>query len=89
MVDAYFMPKIVESGRITAALDVTDPEPLPDHHPLWTTPGVVIPPHVGAFTSSFRSNLTAFVGEQLSSCARGSQLRNILDRSSALLPRNP
>ena len=38
------------SGRLRAALDVTDPEPLPEDHPLWTTPGVLITPHVGGAT---------------------------------------
>lgn len=37
------------SGRISAALDVTDPEPLPDGHPLWTTPNVIISPHVAGY----------------------------------------
>lgn len=35
------------SGRLRAALDVTDPEPLPPEHPLWTSPGLVLTPHVG------------------------------------------
>lgn len=35
----------VKSGRLRAALDVTDPEPLPANHPLWTLPGVIISPH--------------------------------------------
>ena len=37
----------VQSGRLRAALDVTDPEPLPPDHPLWRTEGVIITPHVG------------------------------------------
>ena len=40
------------SGRLRAALDVTDPEPLPAGHPLWTTPGVLITPHVGGASSA-------------------------------------
>ncbi|MGO0574964.1 NAD(P)-dependent oxidoreductase [Ornithinimicrobium panacihumi] len=56
------------SGRLRAALDVTDPEPLPADHPLWSTPGVLITPHVGgASPASFprwgrylRSQLTAY-----------------------------
>ena len=37
----------LRAGRLRAALDVTDPEPLPDGHPLWSAPGVIITPHVG------------------------------------------
>lgn len=84
VIDTDYMLKIVESGRIAVALDVTDPEPLPDDHPLWTTPGVVITPHTGAFTSSFRPNLINFIGGQLSRYAKGLRLRNALDGSFAL-----
>lgn len=38
----------LHSGHISAALDVTDPEPLPADHPLWTAPNTVIAPHIGA-----------------------------------------
>ena len=47
---------LVEATRhrpVMAALDVTDPEPLPDDHPLWRSPGVLITPHVGGDTSAF------------------------------------
>src|SRR5690606_2503266 len=40
----------LSTGRIRAALDVTDPEPLPPEHPLWDAPGVLISPHVGGNT---------------------------------------
>ncbi|MCF3965307.1 dihydrofolate reductase [Streptomyces fuscigenes] len=85
VVDTDALLKIVESGRITAALDVTDPEPLPDGHPLWTLPGVVVTPHAGAFTSAFRPALAAFVREQLARWTRGQPLHNVVDRSSGVL----
>ncbi len=53
VVDTKALLTEVESGRITAALDVTDPEPLPADHPLWRAPGVLITPHVGGPTSAF------------------------------------
>lgn len=53
------------SGRITAALDVTDPEPLPPEHPLWTTPGVFISPHVGGNTTAFLPRARALVSENI------------------------
>ena len=37
----------LESGRISAALDVVDPEPLPEDHPLWRAPNLLLSPHVG------------------------------------------
>ncbi len=40
----------VSSGRLSAAMDVTDPEPLPPGHPLWSLPNVLITPHIGAST---------------------------------------
>jgi phosphoglycerate dehydrogenase-like enzyme len=45
IVDTAALVDEVKSGRLRAALDVTDPEPLPADHPLWTSPGVIISPH--------------------------------------------
>src|SRR5262249_55675148 len=47
VVDTHALLRELESGRLTAALDVMDPEPLPPGHPLWHAPGVLISPHVG------------------------------------------
>jgi phosphoglycerate dehydrogenase-like enzyme len=52
VVDTKALLAETESGRLTAALDVTDPEPLPPGHPLWHAPGVLISPHVGGSTSA-------------------------------------
>ena len=43
----------LRSGRVRAALDVTDPEPLPDGHPLWTCPGLLITPHIAGTTDGW------------------------------------
>jgi phosphoglycerate dehydrogenase-like enzyme len=53
VVDTKALLVELESGRLRAALDVTDPEPLPTGHPLWHAPGVLISPHVGNATSAF------------------------------------
>lgn len=45
------------TGRLHAILDVTDPEPLPSEHPLWTAPGVVITPHAAAITTDIRDRI--------------------------------
>ncbi|MEU6485603.1 2-hydroxyacid dehydrogenase [Streptomyces sp. NPDC046887] len=64
------------SGRITAALDVTDPEPLPKGHPLWHAPGVLISPHVGGSTSAFMPRAKRLIAGQLTRFVRGEELRN-------------
>jgi len=53
VVDTDALVAQTRSGRLRAALDVTDPEPLPAGHPLWSCPGVLISPHVGGNTSAF------------------------------------
>ncbi|WP_329381126.1 2-hydroxyacid dehydrogenase [Streptomyces sp. NBC_01716] len=68
----------LESGRIKAALDVTDPEPLPAGHPLWHAPGVVISPHVGGSTSAFMPRAKRLLAGQLSRHAAGDALRNVV-----------
>ncbi|WP_374985693.1 2-hydroxyacid dehydrogenase [Streptomyces fradiae] len=66
------------SGRLTAALDVTDPEPLPAGHPLWHAPGVLISPHVGGSTSAFMPRAERLIVEQLTRFAAGEPLRNLV-----------
>lgn len=63
-------------GRLRAALDVTDPEPLPHDHPLWTAPGVLISPHVGGNSSAFLPRARKLVAEQLARLAAGQVLAN-------------
>ncbi|MDS1270966.1 2-hydroxyacid dehydrogenase [Lipingzhangella sp. LS1_29] len=67
-----------EQGRIRAALDVTDPEPLPSDDPLWTTPGVVITPHVAGGSATFYPRARRFVDTQLQRWATGQQLHNVV-----------
>jgi phosphoglycerate dehydrogenase-like enzyme len=66
------------SGRLRAALDVTDPEPLPSDHPLWRAPGVLISPHVGGATSAFLPRAYRLIGEQLRRYAAGEPLANVV-----------
>lgn len=66
------------SGRLRAALDVTDPEPLPKDNPLWTTEGVLITPHVGGTVDSAISGAYRLVGEQLRRFAAGQPLHNVV-----------
>lgn len=46
-------------------MDVTDPEPLPSEHPLWSTPGVLISPHTGGNTTAFGPRMARYVHTQL------------------------
>jgi phosphoglycerate dehydrogenase-like enzyme len=68
----------VSSGRLLAALDVTDPEPLPEDHPLWHTPGVLISPHVGGDTTAFLPRARALVAAQIARYAAGEPLANVI-----------
>ncbi len=68
----------VTSGRLLAALDVTDPEPLPPDHPLWSAPGVLISPHVGGDTTAFLPRALRLVEDQLHRYAEGRPLENVI-----------
>ncbi|MFJ6633162.1 2-hydroxyacid dehydrogenase [Streptomyces sp. NPDC091376] len=78
VVDTEDLLKEVETGRITAALDVTDPEPLPAGHPLWHAPGVLISPHVGGSTSAFMPRAKRLLAGQIARYAAGEPLRNVV-----------
>jgi phosphoglycerate dehydrogenase-like enzyme len=66
------------SGRLRAALDVTDPEPLPAEHPLWTTPGVLITPHVGGATTAMLPRAQRLVQTQVQALRDGRALMNVV-----------
>ncbi|SFW90886.1 2-hydroxyacid dehydrogenase [Amycolatopsis australiensis] len=68
------------TGRLRAALDVVDPEPLPAGHPLWTTKGVVITPHIAGGSASFYPRAKKLVAEQLRRYVRGEELLNLVAR---------
>jgi phosphoglycerate dehydrogenase-like enzyme len=68
----------LRTGRISAALDVTDPEPLEPSHPLWSLPNVLITPHVGASTPVSSSTAMSFVRAQAERYLKGEALVNII-----------
>jgi phosphoglycerate dehydrogenase-like enzyme len=78
VVDTKALLAEVETGRITAALDVTDPEPLPAGHPLWHARGVLISPHVGGSTSAFMPRAKRLLADQVTRFAAGEALRNVV-----------
>ena len=67
------------AGRLRAALDVTDPEPLPADHPLWDAPGVLITPHFAGDTLPADRRAFALVGEQVGRYVRGEPLANVVE----------
>ena len=78
IVDTGALLTELRSGRLRAALDVTDPEPLPDGHPLWSAPGLLLTPHVGGATPQAVPRAMAVVRDQLARYASGEPLRNIV-----------
>lgn len=67
-------------GRLRAALDVVDPEPLPPGHPLWGAPGLLLVPHLGGDTTAMRPRALALLTDQLTRLASGDELRNVVQR---------
>lgn len=63
-----------------AGLDVTDPEPLPNEHPLWTAPNVLISPHLGGCTDRFWPRQMALLRDNLRRYLSGSPLLNLVDK---------
>ncbi|MFD9569628.1 2-hydroxyacid dehydrogenase [Streptomyces sp. NPDC059982] len=76
VVDTGALLAELETGRLRAALDVTDPEPLPPGHPLWHAPNVLITPHVGGSSSAFEPRAKRLVARQLTRFAAGEPVEN-------------
>ena len=71
---------LAEAGRLRFALDVTDPEPLPADHPLWTAPGVLITPHIAGGTTAMLPRMADLVRDQLTRLRDSRPLRNVVSR---------
>ncbi|MGH3343637.1 MAG: 2-hydroxyacid dehydrogenase [Carbonactinosporaceae bacterium] len=81
VVDTAALLAECERGRLLAALDVTDPEPLPPGHPLWRAPGVLISPHVGGSSSAFLPRAMRLMRDQLHRYAAGEPLVNVITQT--------
>jgi len=68
----------LNAGRLFAALDVTDPEPLPQGHPLWKAPNLLLVPHVGGNSDAFEPRGRALVESQLALLAAGKPLEHVV-----------
>jgi phosphoglycerate dehydrogenase-like enzyme len=78
IVDTDALDAALRSGRIRAALDVTDPEPLPPGHPLWSAPNLLITPHRGGASTAFPPRIARLVRDQLARYASGEPLTNVV-----------
>ena len=76
VVDHDALAEALRNGRIRAAVDVTDPEPLPEVHRLWSAPNLLISPHVGGASSAMWPRAYRVVRGQLVRFARGEPLAN-------------
>ena len=78
IVDTAALLAELVSGRLRAALDVTDPEPLPEGHPLWSAPGLLLTPHVAGAMTTAMPRVMALVKDQLARYAAGEPLRHVV-----------
>lgn len=78
IVDTEALLAEATSGRLRAFLDVVDPEPLPEDHPLWSAPGVLITPHVGGGTQGWQRRAYALVRDQILRFLGDRPLRNVV-----------
>ncbi|MGB8179907.1 MAG: 2-hydroxyacid dehydrogenase, partial [Acidimicrobiales bacterium] len=79
--DTEALLKHASSGRLRIALDVTDPEPLPDGHPLFALENVLISPHVGGATTAGVPRLVRLIKEQAQRMSRGDEPLNVVLRT--------
>jgi phosphoglycerate dehydrogenase-like enzyme len=68
----------LEQLRIRAVVDVTDPEPLPADHPLWSAPNCMITPHIGGSTPEFIYRAFTFAAQQVQRFITGEPLENVV-----------
>ena len=78
VVDTEALLPALEAGRVRAALDVTDPEPLPQGHPLWKAPNLLLTPHIAGSSPRFLDQVFQFVGRQAQHLLDGEEPENII-----------
>lgn len=81
LIDTDALVAHIRSRGIRAALDVTDPEPLPADHPLWTLDGVVIAPHVGGATDAMHPRIVRLLRRQIGHLLAGEEPENVVIRT--------
>lgn len=78
VVDTDALVTELRSGRIRAALDVVEPEPLPEGHELWDCPGLLLTHHVGGDTSAMLPRMVALIQRQIARMHTGEPFENIV-----------
>jgi phosphoglycerate dehydrogenase-like enzyme len=78
VVDTDALLAELTAGRLRAALDVTEPEPLPEGHPLWSAPNLLLTPHVAGAVPDTNARATAAVTAQLERVLAGQPLENVV-----------
>lgn len=81
VVDTDALLAELTSGRLRAALDVTDPEPLPAGHPLWSAPNLLITPHLGGMTDATVPRFASLLRRQIARLAAGEEPVNVVART--------
>ena len=81
LVDQDALTDALYEGRIRAALDVTDPEPLPPDNRLWSAPNLLLTPHMAGDTPRRYRRSWQMVGEQVERLLDGRPLVNVVERS--------
>jgi phosphoglycerate dehydrogenase-like enzyme len=79
-VDTPALVAELERGRLRAALDVTDPEPLPAGHPLWALPNALVSPHVAGDSPGSTRRALELAGAQVRRFVAGEPLENVVAR---------
>jgi len=80
IVDTEALVEELNTGRIFAGLDVTDPEPLTEGHPLWSAKNLILSPHVGGNSTAFDSRAKKLIEKQLNLISKGEEPENIVAR---------
>ncbi|MFJ5700610.1 D-2-hydroxyacid dehydrogenase [Arthrobacter sp. NPDC093139] len=87
LVDTAALTHALKSGSIAgAALDVVDPEPLPEGHPLWSLENVIITPHMSGDTEDYLDDLAKLFVDNLKRYCNGEPLENVVDKSLGFVP---
>jgi phosphoglycerate dehydrogenase-like enzyme len=81
VVDTDAMLDHARRGRLRFAVDVTDPEPLPDGHPLFALPNVLISPHVGGASTAMMPRMARLLRRQIDRMLAGEEPLNVVLRS--------